>query len=256
MGACPKPLLRLRRGSNSLWLSTPQIMNGSGSRLSRRLVLSPSLLQFDFPLNFKYHNSLKRVASRWITMVNGDMFKWERYEGAPRASTTSTTVKMIVREDINCTLLLLQTGRWRHTASFFGLCSANWLIAFFTWPFHATFFKVLWSKFQTAITHSFLDIIYAWCIINANMGLFKIHVFGFQMRLLYFSRDLPNATKSLLTIIAHSISYRISSNFVDSLYTCNRCYYILTTQINLFEFPNFTPPARNPQMIKHTLNEQ
>ena len=81
--------------------------------------------------------------------------------------------------------------------------------------------------------------------------------------LLYFSHDLPNATKSLLTspdfqiVIAHSISYRIPSNFVDSLiYTCNRCYYILTTQINLFEFPNFTPPARNPQMIECTVNEQ
>ena len=81
--------------------------------------------------------------------------------------------------------------------------------------------------------------------------------------LLYFSRDLPNATKSLLTspnfqiIITHSISYRIPSNFIDGLiYTCTRCYYILTTQINLFEFPNFTPSARNPQMIECTVNEQ
>ena len=31
------------------------------------------------------------------------------------------------------------------------------IIVFFMWPCPATFFKVLWSKFQTAITHSFLD---------------------------------------------------------------------------------------------------
>ena len=78
-------------------------------------------------LNFKYHDPRKHVASRWITMVNSDMFKWERCEGAPRASTTSTTVKMIVREDVNCTV----APNWAVAShgKFFGLCSADWLNA-------------------------------------------------------------------------------------------------------------------------------
>ena len=46
-------------------------------------------------------------------------------------------------------------------------------IVFFTWPCHATFFKVLWSKFQTAITHSSLDG-FPYCIFHVTL---PCHIF-------------------------------------------------------------------------------